>query len=118
MLFPAEECSNYLHQVISCLMNRFLHCGPRLTAIPPNPESTHHDVHIDTLCINITVEGSTDLFVYDIFKMSLDQSFENTLSSRVDGLKLMDNLHGHISKLRLCYEHHVIEHEIEEKSIV
>lgn len=110
-------CLRYLHRAISCLLNRFLHCGPRLTAPPPNPEGIHHDIHIDTLCINIFAERTTRLYLFNKFLFNMIEIFQNTLSRRIDELILTDNFAGNVAKLKLCYQNHVVEHEFEGKLI-
>ena len=107
----------YLHQAISCLLNRFLHCGPRLIAPPPNLEGIHHGIHIDTLCINISAERTTSLSMFNDYFPNMIIIFKKTLSRLIDKLIQTDNFAGNVAKLKLCHQNFVVEHQFEEKSM-
>ena len=103
------------HQAISCLLNRFLHCGPRLTAPPPNLEGIHHGIHIDTLCINISAERITSVYMFTESFFDIIIIFKYILSRLIDKLILTNNFAGNVARLKLCHQDFVVEHQFEEK---
>lgn len=109
----------YLLPAMCCLVDRFLHCGPRLTATPPSPGCIRYDVQIDTLRINISSESSMMRRPSDsIAVTTLFHKFGEFLARRRDERASADIVLGKVSKVKLRCQHYATRYHFEEKPIL